>query len=103
LLKSGVSRAKARRAATSLGITTMTLEVVKKERENSQSMLRRFSKGMQQSGILVRARKLQFKTKKKSKGMRKKAALRRAELKIEFAKNKKMMKEDKTKNKRFRK
>ena len=78
-----------------IDITTMALEVIKQERENSQGLIRRFTRGMQQSGILARARKLQFKKRVKSKGMRKKAALRKVELKKVFEKKKKLMKEEK--------
>lgn len=68
----------------------MPLEVKKKERENSQSLVRRFTKSMQQSGILIRTRKSQHRIRKKSKEMRKKAALRREEIKKEYEKLKKL-------------
>jgi len=38
----------------------MSLEVKRKEKESSQNLVRRFAKRLQQSGILVRARKNQF-------------------------------------------
>lgn len=62
----------------------MALEVKKKERESSQNLVRRFTKRIQQSGLLVRARKTRFKKREKSKDMRKRAALRREELKKEY-------------------
>ncbi len=61
----------------------MPLEVRKKERETSQSLARRFAKSIQQSGILLRARKTRFKQKEKSRDMKRKVALRREETKKE--------------------
>ncbi len=68
----------------------MTLEVTKQERETSQSLVRRFGRRVQQSGILVRARKTRFRVKIKSRGAQKKAALRREELKKEYKKLRKL-------------
>ena len=60
------------------------LEVKKQPRETSQALIRRFTKNIQQSGILVRARKIQFKKRKKSEEMKKRTALRREELKKQY-------------------
>ncbi|MFH1181211.1 MAG: hypothetical protein V1705_02275 [bacterium] len=68
----------------------MGLEVQKQNRENSQGLVRRFARAVQQSGILVRARKLRFKTRKKSRQMIKKSALRRGEKRKEYDKLKKL-------------
>lgn len=68
----------------------MTLEVKKQERETAHSLVRRFTKRMQQSGILLRARKNRFQTRPKSPQAKKKAALRREELKKEYQKLKKL-------------
>lgn len=68
----------------------MSLEVKKRERESSQNLIRRFTKSIQQSRILVRVRKAQFKVRKKSKGMRKKAALRRGKIQKEHERLKKL-------------
>lgn len=68
----------------------MHLEVKKQERETSQSLVRRFGRRVQQSGLLIRARKLRFRTKVKSSGAQKRAALRREELKKEYKKLKKL-------------
>jgi len=68
----------------------MALEIRKKEKETTQNLIRRFTRGIQQSGILLRARKTQFKRKKKSDGLKKKAALRREEKKQEYEKLKKL-------------
>lgn len=68
----------------------MPLEVKKQNRETSQGLVRRFTKAMQQSGILIRARRGRFMKRVKSEGMKKKAALRREEKRIEYARMKKM-------------
>jgi hypothetical protein len=73
----------------------MALEVRKQDRETTQSLMRRFSTGMKKSGILVRARKLRFRTRVKSPDMQKKAALRKEELKIEYKQKEKMGKLEK--------
>ncbi|PIP23680.1 MAG: hypothetical protein COX90_01235 [Candidatus Nealsonbacteria bacterium CG_4_10_14_0_2_um_filter_38_17] len=68
----------------------MTLEVRRQEKENTQSLIRRFTRGLQQSGILLRAKKLRFRHRPKSHGAKKKAALRRVELKQEYEKMRKL-------------
>ena len=73
----------------------MSLEVKKQNRENSQSLVRRFARSVQQSGILIRARKIRFRSRKKSNNMKQKAALRREEKKIEYTRLKKLGELDK--------
>lgn len=68
----------------------MALEVKKQNRENNQSLLRRFSRGMQQSGILIRAKRGRFMQRVKSEDMKKKSALRREEKRKEYEKLKKL-------------
>lgn len=68
----------------------MTLEVKKNERESSQGLVRRFTKRVQQSGLLIRARRSMFKVRKKSDDMTKKAALRRETMRKEYERKKKM-------------
>jgi len=68
----------------------MGLEVKKKERETSQNLIRRFSRSLQQSGILLRAREVRFKEREKSEQMKKRAALRREEKKREYEKLRKL-------------
>lgn len=68
----------------------MALEIKKQQRETSQSLVRRFAKTVQQSGILLRARKHRFHQRPKSRQAQQKAALRREELKKEYAKLKKL-------------
>ncbi len=70
----------------------MSLEIKKKQRENVQAMMRRFQKAVQQSGILLEARKRQFIKRGKSDNMQKKAALRRMENKKKYELIKKMKK-----------
>ncbi len=53
------------------------IEVRKKESESTGSLLRRFSKKVQQSGLLLQARSSRFIEKVKSREERKKSALRR--------------------------
>lgn len=68
----------------------MPLEAKKQNRENSQSLVRRFSRKMKKSGILLSARKNRFYGKPKSKQMKKKSALRREFLKKEYEKKEKL-------------
>ncbi len=68
----------------------MALEIKKTERETSQNLVRRFSRRVKQSGILIQARKNRFQKRAKSNQMKKKAALRREQLKKEYEKLKKL-------------
>jgi ribosomal protein S21 len=68
----------------------MPVEVKKSERESSHGLIRRFSKKIQRSGVLLRARAGRFRKRQKSKEMRKRAALRREKLKKEYEKLKKL-------------
>ena len=72
----------------------MVLEVKKQERETSQSLVRRFGRRVQQSGLLVRARKTRFRVKPKSRESQKRAALRREVLRKEYVKLRKLGKLD---------
>lgn len=62
----------------------MALEVKKQPRETTQSLIHRFTKNIQKSGILFRIRKIQFKEREKSESMKRKAALRKEELKKKY-------------------
>ncbi len=62
----------------------MALEVRKKEKETSQNLIRRFAKRVQQSGVLLQARKIMFKRRHKSDESKKRAALRREDLKKQY-------------------
>lgn len=72
----------------------MPLEIKKQDRENSQNLVRRFSKRVKMSGLLRLARKNRFHERVKSKPMKKKSALKRAELRKEYEYTKKMGKTD---------
>ena len=43
------------------------IEVKRKDRETPESLIRRFSRRIQQSGVLTRARKVRFRQEEKSK------------------------------------
>lgn len=66
------------------------LEVKKQPTESSQALVRRFVKGIQQSGILFGVRKRQFRQRPKGSLARKKAALRREEVKKEYERLRKL-------------
>ena len=68
----------------------MALEVKRQEKETSQNLIRRFTRSLQQSGILLQARKVMFWQRGKSEEMKKRAALRREEKKREYEKLKKL-------------
>lgn len=70
----------------------MVLEVEKQERETGQSLVRRFTRRMQQSGVLHKVRQNRFHKRVKSKNAVKEAALRREESRKEYARMKKMSK-----------
>lgn len=61
----------------------VAIEVKRKEGESVGAMLRRFSRKIQQSGILMRARKVRFQEPKKSKRERRESALHRERIKKE--------------------
>ncbi len=73
----------------------MGLEIKKQERETSQGLIYRFQRSVQQSGLLFRARKARFRQNKKSRQMKKRAALRREQLREEYEKLKKLGKSEK--------
>lgn len=66
------------------------VEVKRKEGESFESMLRRFNRKIQQSGVLVRARKTQFYQPPKSRNLARESARRRTELALERELLKKM-------------
>ena len=68
----------------------MPLKVQKQDRESTQGLIRRFSQKMRKSGILLEARKKQFRRRGKSSQLEKRAALRREELRKRYEKLKKL-------------
>lgn len=70
------------------------IEVKKKDRESSDSLIKRFSRRVQQSGVLFSARKGRFFAKPKSRRQMRESAMYRAKVKKEVDKLKKMGKFD---------
>ena len=62
----------------------MALQIKRKEKETPQSLIRRFTKAVQQSGVLVRARKSRFRNRPQSKKAQKRAALRKEKLRKQY-------------------
>ena len=60
----------------------MAIEVRKRNRETTTSLLRRFSRRVQQSGILLEARRNRFHEQTDNKRAKKQSALRREKIKI---------------------
>ena len=61
----------------------MALEVKKKEKENSQNLVHRFTKVVRQSGIMLNVRANQFRKRPKSALAKKRSALRRVTMRAE--------------------
>jgi len=66
------------------------MKIQKQLRETSQSLVYRFTKAVQKSGVLIEARKRRFTKRTKSENMQRKAALVKVEKKKEFDKAKKL-------------
>jgi len=66
------------------------VEVEKKDKETSESLIRRFSKQLQQSGVLPHARKLRFRLKKKTRRQLREEAMYKQKVRKEVDKLKKM-------------
>ncbi len=59
------------------------LEVKKREHENSEGLVRRFTRIVQQSGVLLQAKKVRYHEPKKSRNKVREEAQRRSELQSE--------------------
>ena len=70
------------------------IEVRKKDRETSESLIRRFSRRVQQSGVLVRARRVRFRAEDKSKRQVREGAMYKAQVKKLVGRLKKLGKFD---------
>ncbi|MFA5925911.1 MAG: 30S ribosomal protein S21 [Parcubacteria group bacterium] len=70
------------------------IEVKKKDKESSDSLIKRFSRRVQQSGVLLSARKGRFYAKPKSRRQVRESAMYRSKIKKEVDKLKKMGKFD---------
>ena len=66
------------------------VEVKKKENESFESLLRRFNRKIQQSGVLIRARRIRFFDPPKSRNLQKVAARRRAKVRAQKEELKKL-------------
>ena len=65
-------------------------EVRKQERETNQALIRRFTKRLRDSGILITAKRGQFRKRPKSSEMRKRTLLRKLEKQRAFEKQRKL-------------
>ncbi len=70
------------------------IEVRKKDRETAESLIRRFSRRVQQSGVLIRARKTRFRAEEKSKKEKREEALYKVKIRKQIEKAKKLGKFD---------
>ncbi len=59
------------------------VEVKKRDNESTDNLLRRFSRKVQHSGVLLQARKIRFHIRKKGRRKMREDAIRRAGLKAE--------------------
>lgn len=59
------------------------VEVRRKERESLESLIRRFNKRVQQSGLLYMAREARFFQREKSRNLQRASAIRGSELRAE--------------------
>lgn len=66
------------------------VEVKRREGESFESLQRRFNRKIQQSGVLVRARRIQFYEPRKSRNLKRESARRRSELSREREELKKL-------------
>jgi ribosomal protein S21 len=64
----------------------MPVKVTKKEKETVASLIRRFQKAVQKSGILISARERMYRDRNLSEEKKKRKALRREELKRYYEK-----------------
>ena len=62
------------------------IEVRKKDKETTESLMRRFSRKIQQSGVLVRARRTRFRNDEKSKTEKRTEALYKVKIRKEIDK-----------------
>lgn len=70
------------------------IEVKKKDRESSESLIRRFSRRVQQSGVLVQARRSRFRAEEKTKREMRQGAMYKEKVKKIVSRLKKMGKFD---------
>lgn len=68
----------------------MAIQVKRRYKETTASLLRRFTRRVQQSGILIQARRVRFREKEKTKREKRASALRRQKILAEKEKLRKM-------------
>ena len=68
----------------------MGVEIKREKGEGISSLIKRFARAVQQSGILIRARERQHRDRNVSEEKKKRSALRRKEMKKKYEKLKKM-------------
>jgi small subunit ribosomal protein S21 len=68
------------------------VEVKRRDNESFESLLRRFNRKIQQSGVLIRARRIRFFESPKSRNLQKEAARRRSKIKVEKEEQKRFLK-----------
>ena len=66
------------------------VEVNRRDNEGPESVVRRFSRKVQQSGVLLQARKIRYHVRKKNRRQVREQAQRRAELQAEWDRKFKM-------------
>jgi hypothetical protein len=62
----------------------MAFEILKQERETNQSLIRRFTKRLRESGILVGVKKSVFHHREKSKQVQRRVTLRKLQKRKEY-------------------
>lgn len=70
------------------------IQVKRKERETAESLIRRFSRRVQQSGVLRQVRKMRFRAEEKSRDKRRDEALYKVKIRKEIDRLKKLGKFD---------
>ena len=70
------------------------IEVRKKDKESSENLIRRFTRRVQQSGVLMHVRKTRFRKDEKSKREKREEALYKIKIRKEIEKLKKLGKFD---------
>ncbi len=70
------------------------IQVNRKEKETSESLIRRFSRRVQQSGVLKRVRKLRYREEEQSRPKRREEALYKVKIRKEIGRLKKLGKFD---------
>ena len=70
------------------------IQVKRKERETAESLIRRFSRRVQQSGVLRQVRKLRFRVEEQSRDKRRAGALYKVKIRKEITRLKKLGKFD---------